>query len=195
MVVADARLPAAAPAPDAPAFAQPPPASLTPPSSTSRQSPAAAAPSPRKAEALRDAGPEARQATEQPKPAPPSPAEVKVAVLTPPPQPAIQEPPRPQAPSDRAVTTLATLTPPPRPGDDARSPTWLRKPTGKEMAQVYEEYAVRRDLSGSAILSCAVAASGSVHSCRVDSETPSGVGFGRMALRLSPQFQGQARDP
>ena len=57
------------------------------------------------------------------------------------------------------------------------------------MARVYEEHALRRDLSGSATLTCVVAASGSVRGCRVQTETPAGAGFGRMALELSRSFR------
>jgi protein TonB len=57
------------------------------------------------------------------------------------------------------------------------------------MSKVYEENAVRRDLSGSANLSCIVAASGAVRDCRVQSEYPAGAGFGHMALKLSRYFR------
>jgi protein TonB len=69
------------------------------------------------------------------------------------------------------------------------APSWLRRPTGEEMANVYPENALRRELGGSATLACLVAASGTVHDCRVDSETPAGAGFGPAALKLARYFR------
>ena len=57
------------------------------------------------------------------------------------------------------------------------------------MAKVYEQNALRHDLSGSATLSCIIAASGSVRECRVHSETPAGAGFGHTALELARFFK------
>ena len=56
------------------------------------------------------------------------------------------------------------------------------------MAKVLEENAVH-DLSGSATLSCIVAASGSMRECSVDAETPAGAGFGHVALELARFFR------
>ena len=69
------------------------------------------------------------------------------------------------------------------------NPSWLRKPTGEEMANVYPESALRHDLSGVASLSCVVAASGTVRDCRVGAETPAGAGFGPAALKLARFFR------
>jgi protein TonB len=96
--------------------------------------------------------------------------------------------PAPSPPERSTPIQVATATPP-APRHEVRGPSWIRKPTGEEMAKVYEDHAVRHDLSGSATLSCVVAASGSVRGCRVQSETPSGAGFGRMALELSRTFR------
>ena len=185
---------------DATARPHPLPARRAPPSSTPRQSAvgAAAAPSSRKVappqltEADRRAEPRARQAAETPAP-PPSPGarlpalwppDVNVALVSPrplrPPQIMLSEPSAP-------IPVAAAASPPSK--REVRSPTWLRKPTPQEMAKVYEANALRRDLSGSATLSCTVAASGSVGGCRVQSETPGGAGFGHMALELSRSFK------
>jgi protein TonB len=189
---------------DAPALPQPAPALMTPPSSAPGQSAvgAAAAPSPRKAapsrliEAHQGAEPKAHQAAEKPEPLPSPraklpplrPADVNVAVIAPPPpQPPVEKALQPL--SERSTINLAAIAASPPPKPEVRSATWLRKPTGQEMAKVYEENALRGDLSGSATLSCIVAASGSVRACRVQAETPSGAGFGFMALKLSRSFK------
>jgi len=66
---------------------------------------------------------------------------------------------------------------------------WLRKPSAGDLARYYPDGAARRDISGSAILNCAVAANGSVRNCMIVSETPVGEGFGDAALKLSRFFR------
>lgn len=70
-----------------------------------------------------------------------------------------------------------------------RSPSWLRKPSAEELARYYPERAVRREVTGVATLSCAVAATGLVRDCRVTSETPAEYGFGDAALKLARFFR------
>lgn len=67
--------------------------------------------------------------------------------------------------------------------------SWLRKPSAGDLARYYPEGAARREISGSATLSCAVAANGSVRNCMIISETPLGEGFGDAALKLSRFFR------
>ncbi|MDB5499221.1 MAG: TonB family protein [Phenylobacterium sp.] len=69
------------------------------------------------------------------------------------------------------------------------NPSWLRRPTGQEMADVYPERALRHEIGGMATLACAVAASGAVHDCRIDGEAPAGAGFGPAALKLARFFR------
>jgi protein TonB len=102
--------------------------------------------------------------------------------------PSVQDPP-PDAhgPVELAANTQ-TAAPSPAPhviGD----PSWLRKPTGEEMAGVYPDAAMRRNLSGAATLTCVVAANGAVHDCRIASETPPDAGFGKAAARLARYFR------
>lgn len=66
---------------------------------------------------------------------------------------------------------------------------WLRKPSASDLARYYPDGAVRREISGSATLNCAVAANGSVRNCMIVSETPVGEGFGDAALKLSRFFR------
>jgi len=191
--------------PSAVALPQPFPALPTSPSSAPRQSAvgAAAAPSPRKVapsrliEAHQGAEPTAHQAAEKPKPLPSPwaklppllPADVKAAVIAPPPpQPPVEKAPQTFMLSERSTINQAAIAASPQPKHEVRGPTWLRKPTGQEIAKVLEENAVH-DLSGSATLSCIVAASGSVRECRVRAETPAGAGFGQVALELSRSFK------
>lgn len=66
---------------------------------------------------------------------------------------------------------------------------WLKKPSAADLARYYPDAAVRRDVAGSATLSCAVAANGAVRDCMIVSETPIGEGFGDAALKLSRFFR------
>lgn len=69
------------------------------------------------------------------------------------------------------------------------NPSWLRKPTGAEMAGAYPEDAVRHGITGVATLSCSVAANGTVRDCRIASQTPPAAGFGAAAQKLARYFR------
>ena len=186
---------------DASALPQPLPALVTPRSSAPRQSAVGVAPAPpprkvapsRLIEADQGAEPKAHKAAEKPEPLPSPraklpplwPAGVNVAVIAPPP---VGKAAQAFMLSEHSAINQAAIAAPPPPTHEVRSLTWLRKPTAQEMAKVLEENAVH-DLSGSATLSCIVAASGSVRECRVHAETPEGGGFGHMALELSRFFK------
>ena len=70
----------------------------------------------------------------------------------------------------------------------AGSPPWCRVPTRPEMDRVYPMAADRNALPGSATLICRIY-SDRLSSCRIESEEPGGLGFGRAALFLSDLFR------
>jgi protein TonB len=107
----------------------------------------------------------------------------------------LETPPVRETPTETTKPlTLAlrpTVTDPPLPPQPHAigNPSWLRKPTGEEMANVYPDRAVRLNVSGAATLSCVVAASGAVRDCRIADETPATMGFGPAALKLARFFR------
>ena len=68
-------------------------------------------------------------------------------------------------------------------------PNWIQRPTAEQVARLYPERAIERELEGSAVLSCQVTASGSVAGCSVVGQTPAGAGFGEAALKLARYFR------
>jgi protein TonB len=99
------------------------------------------------------------------------------------------DPPREFTPAKELPTQAAPAEAAPPSPHVIGNPSWLRKPTGEEMAGAYPEAALRRAATGSATLVCAVAASGAVRDCRVGGETPPGAGFGPAALKLARFFR------
>ena len=64
---------------------------------------------------------------------------------------------------------------------------WARQP--RATADDFPARALEREVSGSAVLGCTSQADGSVVNCRVVSETPAGMGFGRAAIRVVQRAQ------
>jgi len=127
-------------------------------------------------------------------PRPPTPSHPPIRLDLPTPDPLPVTPLRDPAPHDfRPIDAIAPSNPtadpsPPKP-PVAINPTWLRKPTGEELARAYPDRAQRRDVEGSATLSCRVAADGTVRDCQVAAETPDAYGFGAAALKLTRYFR------
>lgn len=128
---------------------------------------------------------------ESPRPTPP--IHVVEQLDAPVPDPA---PLRPVPPADpQPFQPIDTVTPqeiaaPPQPKPPvAISPTWLRKPSGDELARAYPDRAQRRGVGGQATLACQVTAQGGVRDCRVVSESPGDFGFGAAALKLTRYFR------
>jgi protein TonB len=96
--------------------------------------------------------------------------------------------PLPQ-PDPGPVATFLDVKPvlPPRPPSIV-SADWLRKPNGRQLADVYPDSALRRGVSGGATLSCRVTAAGKVEACTVIDESPAEEGFGKAALKLARYF-------
>jgi protein TonB len=137
--------------------------------------------------------------TDQP---PPQKLSNPIPLHTPLPTPFVPPDPLPMTPPDAHLPPAGpgpvTLTPdPPAPGPVviASQPkvitraNWLRRPSADDMARYYPDGAVRREIAGSATISCAVAVNGTVRNCMVVAETPMGEGFGDAALKLSRFFR------
>lgn len=65
---------------------------------------------------------------------------------------------------------------------------WLKKPTAWDLMAVWPAKALKDGNGGRAVISCIVSLQGALRSCRVESETPVGAGFGGAALALAPQL-------
>lgn len=72
-------------------------------------------------------------------------------------------------------------------------PAWTSIPSGESMGDAYPEFASIIEIEGAATLRCTVALEGRLANCRVRDVAPTGLGFDRAALALTPQFQIQPR--
>jgi TonB family protein len=86
---------------------------------------------------------------------------------------------------------LATIVTQPRPetpdysAPSHTNPDWLVRPTPEELARVYPRAAAAKGVGGRAVLTCTVDVDGYLSECVVDSDTPSGAGFGNAALEIT----------
>ena len=101
----------------------------------------------------------------------------------------IEDPPKAFTGPAQALTQAEVADPPPVHSTVVVNPTWLRKPSGEEMARYYPDSAARRGMGGLATLSCSVTATGTVRDCQVVGETPDTGGFGAAALKLAKVFR------
>ncbi|WP_293676361.1 energy transducer TonB [uncultured Phenylobacterium sp.] len=69
------------------------------------------------------------------------------------------------------------------------NPSWARRPNGDDVARHYPKGALRKGLTGRAVLSCQVGADGLLHDCAVSEESPPGEGFGEAVLKLAADFR------
>jgi len=73
------------------------------------------------------------------------------------------------------------------PGD--ANPDWVRKPNGRDMANVFPKPAIDKRVGGNATIRCQVTVEGFLDACKVLREAPAGLGFGGAGLQLAPQFR------
>ena len=76
----------------------------------------------------------------------------------------------------------------PAPPSVVTVPDWRRKATGGDLMKVYPSRALRRGISGAAIIRCSVNKVGVLVDCSVEDEGPPGEGLGEAALKLMPRF-------
>jgi TonB family protein len=68
-------------------------------------------------------------------------------------------------------------------------PDWIERPDGFDLVRFYPADAVRRKLSGEALMQCRVQASGLLTACAVVRQSPQGEGFGEAVLQMAPLFR------
>jgi periplasmic protein TonB len=125
----------------------------------------------------------------------PQPPKIRVHAPVPQAAPSIVEPlrvdPIPEPP--QTIGPLASLTPVPDPPaprtPEIGNPTWLKRPGASEFARFYPDRAQRMEQEGTATITCAVTAAGSLTGCRVVRETPGEFGFGAATLKLAQYFK------
>jgi len=90
------------------------------------------------------------------------------------------------------VELVEPVPPPPAPPAPPRPSTitnvqWSRQP--RPTADDFPSRALEREISGSATVECTARSNGSPANCRVVSEEPAGMGFGRAAVRVVQRGQ------
>jgi protein TonB len=68
-------------------------------------------------------------------------------------------------------------------------PNWISLPGADQFSRYYPQAAYEQSASGQVTLACTVTATGAVHGCAVQAETPKALGFGQAALKLAPYFR------
>ena len=66
---------------------------------------------------------------------------------------------------------------------------WIHMPTNDEMVRHWPDRSLRQRIDGLVYLGCAVPKPGPPRQCWVLSERPRGIGFGRAALAMVPDFR------
>lgn len=67
-------------------------------------------------------------------------------------------------------------------------PSWLKKPTERDLETVWPVEAWKKGEGGKAVISCIVTVQGALRDCLVTSESPAGAHFGDAAVALTPQL-------
>lgn len=67
-----------------------------------------------------------------------------------------------------------------------RPPEWIRRPSASELNAAWPSEALRKGISGTAIIDCRVNLTGALEDCRVAEEKPDKLGFGVAAILLAP---------
>lgn len=66
---------------------------------------------------------------------------------------------------------------------------WLRRPTPEMLRAVWPKAAMgKARADGKALISCKVSVQGTLFDCKVESESPPGLGFGSAAIAMAPQL-------
>ncbi len=71
----------------------------------------------------------------------------------------------------------------------ASPPDLIRIPSVTDFRKVYPRHAYERDVEGSGTIQCVFNGQGKLDACRLLSEDPQGVGFGKAALALAQYYQ------
>ncbi len=70
----------------------------------------------------------------------------------------------------------------------ASPPDWIRLPSAADFRKVYPVHAYQKNLEGSGTIQCVFNGQGKLDACRLLSEDPQGLGFGKAALALAPHY-------
>ena len=74
-------------------------------------------------------------------------------------------------------------------GRNVTNPDWLVKPNSDDLADDYPKLPYELGLGGIVFVQCAVAVAGDLTNCTVESDVPTGLGFGDAALKMTQKFR------